>query len=236
MTTTATELRKLPSHPAGHRVRDLEDVWSSFGNEENFLKMCESGNLSDVWIQLRTIHKTDTYYPTVEVLCAIFGSQVYFNIMKTRMSIADIANLLYLNDCLQCYLQGVPPPTFDDWFTDKTVKYINATGDLDGSVNKSLIYNFVVQDDRDFTFYPRFLHNVGIFFRKTTVHGYKNKGKPIETETEGMPNRSITIEHATRGKFEYEIEGRIFILPDEWWVKVEGLEEDVPASQPINTI
>ena len=233
--TMTVTVKKLPEHPTGHKVRDLEDVWIAFGNEDSFLKMTESGTLTDVWIQLRSVRRTTTQYTVVDVLVIVFGSRIYFHEAKTRMAVNDIVNILYKNDCLQYRLRGVPEPTLENWLADKTSACISAHGNVDeDSTNRSVICEFVLKEDKTFTFYPSFggLQNCGVFFRKQTVHGYKNKGDSIETEAEGMTNHSLIRCGAPRGKFEYEIQAALLPLPDEWFDKIDGIE-DVPATQPL---
>ena len=217
---SATEKKK--THPKGHRVRNLdEDVWKAMDGQ-TFLHLSDIGNLSDVWVRPVEVEPSTTMYTTVKFQQIVDAPHLKRRYASCKMAIDDLLRMLHLNDCLQRDLQRIERQTFDEWLADKTAAFIKENGVTDAT-NRSLIANFVITYDREFSFCPTFLKDCSFFFRKISYHSYKTKSTARK-----FINPSMVKCRATRGTFEYMIEGRLFPVPNEWWDA-----ETVPDSQPI---
>lgn len=217
-----------PSHPKGHKVKNLSEVWKNM-DQQDFLHLTDTIPLSDVWVQPMSVEEASGLYTTVSFLQVIAAPHFKARVANAKMSIEDLMKMLYLNDVLQISMQGVEEISYDTWLAEKTAAFIKANG-VDDSTNRSKIANFVITADRGFTFYPAFIRNVGMFFRKICYHSYKEDGEKVEK----VNNPSVIKCVATRGKFEYIIEARLLPLPTEWWDYVKNLTpETVGEGGPL---
>lgn len=213
-TTTPQSAAEKPkkTHPKGHRVRNLEeDIWKVMDGQ-SFLHLTDSGNLGDVWVMPTGVEATTTMYANVTFDEVVFGPHIKYRSAITKMAVDDVLRMLHLNDNFQNNIQGGEPISFDDWIAEKTASYIKQHG-VNDSTNRSILANYVIQEDREFNFAPNFLKNCAVFFRKTTYHSYKTK----DEKAVKFINPSMVKCCATRGSFEYMIEARLFPIPDKWW-------------------
>lgn len=214
--------KKRPPHPKGHRVRDLEeDVWKVMDGQ-SFLHLTDTTNLADVWVQPIAVEPSNTMYSTIHFEQIVAGPHIKRRTTATKMALDDLLRLLHLNDCLQRDLQRIDRMTYDAWLAEKTAAFIKQHGILD-STNRSKLCQYIITEDSEFSFSPSFIRDSAFFFRKISYHSYKAKGDVVEKYI----NPSMVKCCATRGSFEYMIEGRLFPLPPEWWAR-----DTVPESQP----
>lgn len=205
---------KRPLHPKGHKVRNLSDVWGGM-DDHNFLYVTDTLLLCDVWVQPVSVDTTgNAAYANVtfkEIVCA---PHIKSRLATTKMAVDDLMKMLYLNDTLQWSMQGVDKLTYEEWINEKSASCVKVKGLEEGS-NRAKLCNFIITEDREFSFYPSFLKGVfGMFFRKTCYHSYKLDSD--DTTTTKFENPSMLKCSSTRGKFEYIIEARLIPLPDNW--------------------
>jgi len=207
------DLMKIPKHPKGHIVRELESLWKTMDGQ-TFLHMTDTSVLGDIWVQPKSVEPSTTAYVNVCFIEIIVAPHIKSREATCKMSIEDLLKMLYLNDCLQYDAQGTPRLGFDEWISEKTAAFIKAHG-VDDATNRSKLCNFIITEDETFSFYPAcFNHNLGVFFRKIHYHSYKTSGDGMEGEK--IINPSMVKCQATRGKFEYILEARVLPLPEEW--------------------
>lgn len=228
LTPTSTETTDRKSHPKGHKVRELEEVWK-FMDAQTFLRLSDTTPLFDVLVQPIGVEPSNGQYVEVTFRQIVDAPHIKQRIAKSKLSTDDLLKMLHLCDCLQYDMQGFMRIAFDDWIAEKTASFIKAHG-VDNSTNRSMLCNYIITEDREFTFYPHFLKNtVGIFFRKICYHSYKTK-----SDEKKFTNPSLIKCCATRGKFEYVLEARLVPLPDDWFAPASDGEMEVPESQPLS--
>lgn len=217
-----TKSAQAPSHPKGHKVFQLSKIWETM-DSQSFLHLTDTLLLADVWVQPTLVMPMNAAYANVTFKQIVLAPHIKQRLATTKMSADDLIKMLYLSDTLQWYMQGAEAISFEEWVKDKSAACVKAKGMEEGS-NRALLCNFIINEDREFTFYPSLLHgNFGIFFRKTCVHSYKTDDGSMGK----MVNPAIIKCTATRGKFEYVLEARLIAIPDGWF-------DEVPATQPMD--
>ena len=217
--------KSAPTHPKGHKVRQLTDVWKTV-DSQNFLHLSDILTLSDFWVQPTDAESAGGSFVTVYWKQIVAAPHIKQRDANCKMSSDDLLKMLYLNDTICAELNQTDHLSYDDWLNDKSAACVKAKGIDEGS-DRAKLCHFIMTEDPTFTFYPlegRF----GIFFRKICYHSYKvddKSGKPK------LMNPSMIKCCATRGKFEYILEARIFPLPREWYTS--DLVTDVPETQPM---
>ena len=229
---TSSTMRKTatPPHPRGHKVRELKEVWDTMDSQA-FLHLTDTITLSDVWVQPKTVEPSTGMYTSVTFIQIVLAPHIKRREAVCKMAVDDLLQMLFLNDCILQRAKGLTTFSFDDWLAEKTAAFVKKCGVSD-STNRAKLCNYILTEDKDFTFYPAFLHNnFGIFFRKVCYHSYKT-GKKDELK---LLNPSMMKCCAARSKFEYVLEARVFMLPDNWFSsqleKMEDDTEEVPESQ-----
>ena len=187
--------------------------------------------LGDVWVQPTCCVPDRGPIAIVTMKQIVAAPHIKCRDVTTKMSSDDLLRLLYLNMKMQWALQGLTDTEYEEWINEKTAACVKVKG-IDESSNRAKLCNYILTEDKDFTFYPAFLHNnFGIFFRKVCYHSYKT-GKKDELK---LLNPSMMKCCAARSKFEYVLEARVFMLPDNWFSsqleKMEDDTEEVPESQ-----
>lgn len=206
-------LSSQPLHEKGHKVKQIEETWKTMDAQE-FLRLTDTTFLNDVWVIPLCVEQTTSPYISVMFLEILFAPHIKFRKAQSKMFVDDLLRMLYLNDRIQRFaLDGAPIESFEKWVDAKTAKCIVHHGRLDGT-NKSIICNFIINEDETFSMAPKSMNGTYMMFRKICYHSYKGKeGEPMVK----YDNISMIKCKATRGKsFEFIIEGRyMFLNPDE---------------------
>lgn len=229
-TTTTTDSAIANTHPKGHKVRELADVWKTM-DTQSYLHLTDTLMLGDVWVQPITAEPINSYSANVTFKQIVYAPHIKHRETICKMSTDDLLKILYLNDKIQWMIANQDVASFDDWLNEKSSVCVKAKGMDEGS-NRAKLCNYILTEDHDFTFYPRNLNGLfGIFFRKICYHSYKTSGE----EGEKIENPSM-MKCGTRGKFEYILEAKIFPLPMGWYTAMGNSSfeiEEVPESQPV---
>lgn len=219
-----TMRKETPKHPKGHKVVNIEDVWKTM-DTQSFLHLSDTAALNDVWVQPVRVEPTTSQYANIEFVQIVAAPHIKYRRTTCKLGVDDLFKILYLNDCLACDLRGEVRIGYDEWIAEKTACFIKKHG-VEDSTNRSKVGEFILNEDPNFSFYiASGAAMLGVFFRKICYHSYKTK--------EGCPkfdNPSMVKCCATRGKFEYMLEARIFSLPKDFSCESE---EEVPESQPF---
>lgn len=229
-TTTPTTMTKTPSHPKGHKVRELAEVWKNMDSQA-YLHLTDTLMLADVWVQPISAFPVNSTIAKVRFRQIVDAPHMKFRFADAKMSTDDLLKILYLNDCMQWDIVASQHLPYEEWLNEKSAACVKAKG-LDEGSNRAKLCHFIMTEDRDFTFYPTFLKGVGIFFRKICYHSYKTGDKKGE---EKLGNPAMIKCCAVNSKFEYVLEARIFTLPTGWFDKEEptDFEMEVPETQPL---
>lgn len=233
--------KKKDLHPKGHKVQDLAEVWNTM-DKQDFLRITDTLTLGDVWVQPISCIPVKGDFCKVTLREIVYAPHIKSRIATCKMSNDDMLKILFLNDKFLGELQGLDVFTYDDWLNEKAAKCIKAKG-RDEVSDHAKIANFILTEDKEFTFYPRFPRgaNFGMFFRKICYHSYKTNGSTAISEQKGtkLINPSMLKCGATaKRKFEYIIEARMFPLPDQWFDDVKEFtdgdgDDEVPESQAL---
>lgn len=227
-TQTSESGRKIVvAHPKGHKVRNLSDVWSTV-DSQNFLHLSDILTLMDFWVQPSSAEPAGGGFANVFFKQIIAAPHIKQRDATCKMSTDDLLKMLYLNETICWDMKKEDHLSFDAWLNEKSAACVKAKG-LDEGSNRAKLCNFIITEDPTFTFYPmegRF----GVFFRKICYHSYKTDKKDGKPK---LVNPSMIKCCATRGKFEYVLEARIFPLHREWYTSDLVTDEEVPATQPM---
>lgn len=222
-----------PPHPQGHKCRDIAEVWKTMDSQP-FLHLSDTLTLADLWVQPLSVEPSTTTTTTVTFLEILASPYMHMRKASTKVSVDDLLQMLYLNDCIQADAQGIVRLDFPEWLSEKTSLFVKAKG-VENATNRSRLADFIIKEDKEFGFYPeKCVKNCGVFFRKICYHEYTNVKGVISNPS------MILRSSAPRGKFEYILEARIFPLPDNWWIyveectKEENKSEEVPETQPMD--
>ena len=220
---------QMQRHPKGHKVAKLSTVWGAM-DAQKYLRVTDTLALNDVWVQPKAVEPGSSGN-TVTVLMRqmVNAWHIKERTCTAQMSVDDLLKMLFMTDSYLWAIQGPARFTYDEWLADKTAAYIKKCG-VDKTSDRAGLCNFILTEDREFTFYPQKLHNTGVFLRKICCHSYKDDTKDeTKGEEEGkdkIENPSMIKCSSARGTFEYLFEARLFPLPDEWWQS-----KDVPDTQ-----
>lgn len=207
-----TKETKRMTHPKGHRVRELKEVWDTM-DKQAFLHLTDTSALDDVLVQPQSCEEGRGSIITVNLIEIVSAPHIKKREAKCKMSTDDLLKMLYMADMLQQRFISYDVLSFEDWLNEKTADCVKAKG-VDEGTNRALLCNFILTEDTKFSFYPTlFKTNFGIFFRKICYHSYKDGTK----EEEKMDNPATIKCCATKGKFEYVIETRLIPLPLNWF-------------------
>lgn len=229
-TTTPSKVVQTPAHPKGHKVRTLSEVWKNM-DSQSFLHLSDTLTLGDVWVIPTSAEPESATIANVTFRQMVAAPHIKRRLCSCKMSTDDLLKILYLNECMQWDLQGITRVDYDAWINEKSALCVKAKG-LDEGSNRAKLCNFIMTEDDSFTFYPRFLKGrCGIFFRKICYHSYKSDDMKVYGYK--LNNPSMIKCCATRGKFEYVLEARIFPLPEKWFEidPITSAPEEIPDSQ-----
>lgn len=215
MTEGTTNPAATPSHPKGHKVRELDELWKAMDGQ-TYLRLTDTILLSDVLVQPTAVEEATGPYVSVTFQQIVVAPNIKRRENAVaKMYIEDLMKMLYLNDVVQWNLQGIVPRDFEAWLAEKTRSYIQVRGLRDSS-NHSSLANFIIASDNEFTFYPTVLQNCGVFFRKICYHSYKEKPLRSGEVRYKFVNPTMIKCSAKGGKFDYILEARIVLLPPNW--------------------
>lgn len=227
----------IPPSKDGVRVVAISEI-KKLCAAQNFLRLADTILLGDLWVQPIAVEPTTTMYAMVKFVAMLNAPKLQMFLLKTKLSLDDLLQMLYLNDCIFADFQGLARLDYGEWINEKTSAYVKVEG-AENATNRSMLANFIVTQDSEFSFYPKFMKNCGMFFHKLSHHKYSDEdGKFGELENASM----IECSAAPRGKFHYVLEARCFPLPEKWMdmyktlVESASAEEEVPETQPMEDI
>ena len=226
--TPDTESAKPGSHPKGHKVHTLDEVWASM-DTKGFYRPTDTLTLMDVWFQPVQAIPDRGDIAIVTMNQFVIAPHIKYRSKTVKMSCDDLLKCLYLGETIQWQLQGVPKADFGMWLNEKSAACVRAKG-ISESTDRAKLVNYILTEDHSYTFYPSCLRGLfGIFFRKICYHSYKD-GSATKEKKVWNP----TMIKCVGGKsFEYILEACIMPLPDDWLQGDTSEPIDVPESQML---
>lgn len=226
---TTQEKKTTPSHPKGHKCRELSEVWENM-DKQKYLHLTDTLTLGDVWVQpTGAVPSSTKGVADVDFIQIVASNHFKYRTATSKLSTNDLLKMLFLADCINYSLQGYPAPVYDDWVKSKSKEAVGVLGMKDAS-DESNLCNYIITRDKEFSFFPAYLNeNFGIFFRKVCCHSYKG-----EKGTSKCPNPNVIKCKAENAKFEYLLEARLFQLPKgcEFYRRSDE-QEEMPETQPL---
>lgn len=222
---TESASERASSHPKGHKVHTLSEVWGSMDTKA-FYRPTDTLTLMDVWFQPMQAEFDRGDVANVTMNQFVIGPHIKYRSKVVKMSCEDLLKCLYLGETIQWQLQGVPKASYDVWLNEKSAACVRAKG-ISESTNHAKLVNFILTEDHSYTFYPSCLKGLfGIFFRKICYHSYKDDGE----KKEKIWNPTM-IKCCGAKSFEYILEACIMPLPDNWLSDSSTDLGDLPESQ-----
>lgn len=214
LTQTTKEMKipsQTPTHPKGHKVRNVCDVWTNM-DSQSFLHLSDTLTLGDVWIQPISAAPERGAFVSVLMKQILYAPHIKSREATTKMSTDDLLKMLYMCDCTLWKLDGAPVIAFEEWLNEKTAMCVKVKGIEEGS-DRTKLCNFILCDDPSF----KFTSTVGggrfsVWFRKICYHSYKQSEEGV---SEKIINPSMIKCTATKGSFEYILEARLLEFPVE---------------------
>lgn len=215
------------SHPKGHRVKTVEEVWKTM-DSQGFLHLTDTWTLYDVWVQPISCVQEKGSILSVLMYQFVIAPHIKCRQATTKMSADDLVKMLYLCDTMCQFINQRENLPFDVWVNEKVASCVKALG-VDAGVDKVQFCNFIMQNDPTFTLHPT--PNLAVFVRKICYHSYRTSEKKLD-------NPLMIKCTATRGKFEYVLEVSTFPLCENWKELVEARmdaegEEKMPVRHPL---
>lgn len=213
---TETVKDQTPRHPRWHKSTSLSLVWNTM-DKQDYLRVSDTYALNDVWSQPKSVVATvSANVVLVQMRQIVNAPHIKSRTCTTKVAVDDLLKMMYLNESVQWSIQGPAKYGFDEWLADKTAAYIKKYG-VDKTSDRAGLCNFILTEDREFSFYPQSLRSVGVFLRKICYHSYKDEEGKVK-----ISNPSMMKCASARGTFDYVFEAKLFILPDEWWSTTEA--------------
>lgn len=209
-TDEKTTLSKKARHPKGHKVRDLGEVWDQMSMKKGdvvpidpqYLRVTDTLDLGDVWIAITDAKKETDYLLTIDAIQMVTGHHVYQRNMKMKMSNDDFLGFCYLKRRFADVLAGEDPMDYEEWKQKMGEEYQKESGDE--SLKSGDVCEFLMKK------YPFIVDNIGFLCRKICCHSYSNSG--VESKDKVHNPTLLKLNVGTRGKFEFELEVRVFPL------------------------
>lgn len=219
------------THPKGHHVKDLSEVWKTM-DQQSYLRVSDTLALNDVLVQPIGVHPENKSISSVDMIQMVEAPHIKFRRTTCKMSNDDLLRMLYLNDHLQWSMRGCACLSFEEWLNEKSAECIKMKGVEEGT-DRGKLCNFIICDDKSFSFYPIYLHlKFGVFFRKMCYHSYKDDDKSERK----MANPAMMKCNAMKSKFEYVLQARIVEIPEDWFdvanPTVNSTVDRTPTSGP----
>ena len=229
--TQQSEMVKKKRHPKGHRVYAVAEIDETLAKDK-YMHLTDSLLLSDVYLQPRDVEESKGSFADVTFTRLICGYHMQVGEYKAAVLLDDLLQMLYQCEVVTASMQGKVCLGYDEWINEKSIACAKVHG-MDSANNPSILAKFLITEDPEFTFFPTFLKNVGIFFKKSTVHSYPN---PQNRGMHKILNPCI-IKRKSRGMFEYTLDLKLIVLPPEMVSTKDGeegeVEEDVPSTLPL---
>lgn len=211
-TVSAEEGKSSPSgsrHPLAHRVKILDDVWTSC-YKSKFLPYSDSRDTGDVYFQPRSITNLGKKWVDAQVEVFVNGSdEVKRDLHEYTLLATDLLRMIYLCEKADAVYYNIDIEEYDLWKVHRYSELMEENRSLamddEGSMADLLMKK------KEFPFALGRGSHLEVYFQLHFVHEYTTAKDCVKAKN---PNTMIC--HASgKGKFDYCIEARIFVLSDE---------------------
>ena len=216
--------KQSKAHPKGHRVFSIEEVREIADGKAPFMRATDTTMLSDIWL---LPYHVDLPYPgntwvNVSFREIIAGAHIKMRDVAYKVSVDDVLSMCWKANAMEAMYNGSPALEFDNWLTEMIYLFSKEHGSED-STDRGKLCEFLINEDK-VSFQPLEKNkSFTLFFRKINIHSY-----PIKASTEGADDKFVNLNQvkccATRGKYEYALDTRLFLVP--------GLFEISPLDLP----
>ena len=211
-----------PKHPKGHRVANVEEL-TRLLDKTSYLALCDTMRFTDVWYQPAAV-EVDTLRGTVVATTfreLVNGAHMRMRLVRKDVTTEDLLRMLYLSEVLA----KADTPDFETWVIKCRAHFIEENGAASSS-DAHLVNSMLTS--QLYSFLPdAFGGRYEIFFRKVTVHSYKDENGRMTRFEEPNPMMIRSIKSAKTG-FEYNIEAKLVLVPEGWVytdIRASGGEE-----------
>lgn len=210
--TSEGEGKSSPSgsrHPLAHRVKTLETVMEA-ARKSKFLPYSDSPNTCDLYFQPRTVVDIGKKWITVQMEEFINGGdEVKRALHEYTLLAADLLRMIYLCEKADAIYYNIDIEEFDLWKVHRFSELMEENRTLDMSDDASIAS--LLMKKKEYPFALGRGSHLEVYFQFHFVHEY-----PSTEECVRAKNPNMMVCKATgKGKFEYCIEARIFMLSEE---------------------
>lgn len=206
---TAEEGKDSPTgsrHPLGHKIKTQEEVEKSI-RKGKFLPLSDGLNCGDIYYQPSVVLTGGKNVLSVMFEEFYDGDEVVKNMHEYSVSADDLLKMMYLAEKMQNTYYNMDTEEYDLWFVHKYAALVEEYRSLDMN-DHGTIAEKLLMGNKDL-----FILGKGsfmeVYFQKHCVHKYPGA-------VSGVKNPNIILCKAMgRGKFEYIIEARVFVLSEE---------------------
>ena len=149
------------------------------------------------------------------------GAHMSMRLVRKDVTTEDLLRMLYLSEVLA----KADTPDFETWVIKCRAHFIEENGAASSS-DAHLVNSMLTS--QLYSFLPdAFGGRYEIFFRKVTVHSYKDENGRMTKFEEPNPMMIRSIKSAKTG-FEYNIEAKLVLVPEGWVytdIRASGGEE-----------
>lgn len=196
---------KKEKDPNGHKVRAIEDVRTAL-SKSKYLPLAATKDCGDLWFQPLEISEGGKTVSTVlfEVLLNGYKMRVW----KQPFSVTndDLLHMLYIAEMFENDYFTLKRCSYDEWYIEKYTDLLKERRNLDMTDHCTVAQAILTRENM--CKLGRGTHHE-VYFRKDCVHVYTGE------ESNENENKNLIFIKALRGKFEYIIEGRIFVISEE---------------------
>ena len=225
------EEKKNKAHPKGHRVFTIEEVREVADGKAPFMRATDTTLLSDIWLvpyHVELPYNGNTWI-NVSFREIIAGAHIKTRDVAYKISTDDMLMICWKEGCMEALFNGSVPLDFDTWLTEMIYQFSKERGTED-STNRGKLCEFLI-NEKKITFCPIEKNkDFTLFFRKINIHSYPAQLNTTEGAGEKVVNYNQVKCSATRGKYEYAWDTRLFLVPDLFEISTL----DLPPTQPMD--
>lgn len=191
-------------HPQGHRVKTIDEV-TKFARKNKYLPLAEQMNCSDIYFQPVKVEVGGKNILTVTFEEFLNGDEVKLSEFAYSIAADDLLKMMYLCERISSVYYSTECDDYEIWFVHQYSELLEECRNLDISDRGSIAEKLLMKHGHNLFVLGKF-SSMEIYFQKHCVHEY--------TGQVGIENPNMIKCKSLKGKFEYIIEARVFILND----------------------
>lgn len=208
-------------HPQGHRVKTMDDV-TKFARKNKYLPLAEQMNCGDVYYQPIKVEVGGKNVLTVTFEELINGDEIKLSEFAYSIAADDLLKMFYLAERFANVYYSMETEDYELWFVHQYSELLQDCRNLDISDHGMIAEKLLIKHGRNLFILGKF-SMMEVYFQKHCVHEY--------TGQVGIENPNIVKCKSLKGKFEYIIEARVFVLNEK--IHDRKLGDIMGATQPL---